>query len=77
MPWRIQYFDDEFGSDLDRVRKATQKLARAYKPRGLAEAAYLLYEQFWPNFPAGVRGWGASGELDLGLLARRVQRRTA
>lgn len=30
--------------------------------------AYHLYEQFRPEIPAGVRGWGAAGELDLGYI---------
>ncbi len=40
--------------------------------------AYALYEQFRPEIPAGVKGWGAKGVLDLGLidrLARKPPRR--
>jgi hypothetical protein len=70
-----RYLEGKFGDDLDRVRKAMQKVAKSYKPRELAQAAYSLYEQFRPRIPAGVRGWGAAGELDLerieGLSKRR------
>ena len=42
-----------------------QALARAYKPTELAARAYALYEEFRPEIPAGTRGWGAQGMLDL------------
>jgi hypothetical protein len=40
-------------------------LAHAYRPRELAADAFALYETFRPSIPAGVRGWGAKGVLDL------------
>jgi hypothetical protein len=46
------------------------RVAKAYKPQELAERAFRLYEQFRPQIPEGVKGWGAKGELDLGLLER-------
>jgi hypothetical protein len=58
------------------VRKAMMKLARAYPPRELAEQAYPLYERFRPSVPEGVKGWGAKGDLDLGLIGRVVTVRT-
>jgi hypothetical protein len=63
-----RYLEGKFGDDLDRVMKAMQKLAKAYKPNELAIAAYPLYEQVRPVLPAGVKGWGAAGDLDLGLI---------
>ena len=30
----------------------------------------LLSEQFRPEIPEGVRGWGAKGELDLGRMRK-------
>ena len=27
-----------------------------------------MYERFRPAIPEGVKGWGAKGELDLGLI---------
>jgi len=62
------YLQSKFGDDLDRVRTAMQKLARAFKPKQLAEVAFRLYEQFRPAIPEGVGGWGAKGDLDLGLI---------
>jgi hypothetical protein len=64
----------KFGDDLGVVRSAMTKLARAFKPKELADQAFGLYERFRPSIPEGVNGWGAKGNLDLGLiegLARR------
>jgi hypothetical protein len=65
-----RYLDDKFGDDLKAVRSAMRKLARAYKPQELAHDAYRLYERFRPDTPAGKKGWGAKGDLDLGLIGR-------
>jgi hypothetical protein len=65
-----RYLEDKFGDDLKAVRSAMRKLARAYKPQGLAHDAYRLYERFRPDIPAGKKGWGAKGDLDLGLVGR-------
>ena len=43
-------------------------LAKAYKPQELAHDAYPLYERFRPDVPAGKKGWGAEGDLDMGLI---------
>ena len=45
-----------------------QKLAKAFEPKELAERAFGLYERFRPSIAEGVKGWGAKGELDLGVL---------
>src|ERR1019366_4826341 len=34
----------------------------------LAHDAYPLYERFRPEIPAGKKGWGAKGDLDLALI---------
>jgi hypothetical protein len=47
------------------VQRAIEKLAQSFSPGEIAARAYRLYEQFRPEIPAGVKGWGASGELDL------------
>jgi hypothetical protein len=55
------------------------KLARAYTPQERAHDAYLLYERFRPDIPAGKKGWGAKGDLDLrviGRLAKEKYRRS-
>lgn len=63
-----RYLQNKFGDDLDRVRKVMAKLAKALKPKELAEVAFRLYERFRPAIPEGVGGWGAKGDLDLGLI---------
>jgi hypothetical protein len=60
----------KFGDDLKAARSAMQRLARAYTPQELAHDAYRLYERFRPDIPAGKKGWGAKGDLDLGLVGR-------
>jgi hypothetical protein len=72
-----RYLEDKFGDDLTRVRSAMQKLAESYKPQELAENAFRLYERFRPAIPEGVKGWGARGELDLGLIERLGKERVA
>jgi hypothetical protein len=66
-----RYLDGKFGEDLKAVRSAMQKLAKAYKPQELAHDAYCLHGRFRPDIPAGKKGWGAKGDLDLiGRLAK-------
>jgi hypothetical protein len=65
-----RYLEGKFGEDLDAARSAMEKLARSYPPKDLAHDAYALYERFRPAIPSGVKGWGATGELDLGLIER-------
>ena len=52
-----------------------EKLAKAYKPQELAHDAYRLYERFRPAIPAGVKGWGARGDLDLGRIEGMAKER--
>jgi hypothetical protein len=59
------YLERAFGDGLDDARDAMATLANALPPQELAAAAYRLYEEFRPAVPAGVRGWGAKGRLDL------------
>jgi hypothetical protein len=60
-----RYLKSKFGDALPEVRQAMQKLARSRRPDPLALQAYSLYEEFRPEIPAGTKGWGAQGELDL------------
>lgn len=62
------YLEQKFKDDLDDVRKAMKKLARAYTPKQLESKAYGLYEKFRPEIPEGKKGWGAKGELDLDYI---------
>jgi hypothetical protein len=68
-----RYVASKFGDDLDAVRSAMEKLAKAYPPKELAERCFWLYEQFRPSVPEGVKGWGAKGNLDLGLIQSLAQ----
>jgi hypothetical protein len=63
-----RYLESKFGDDLGEVRSAMERLAKSYGPKPLAEAAFSLYERFRPAIPEGVKGWGAKGELDLGVI---------
>jgi hypothetical protein len=65
-----RYLDDKFGDDVKAVRSAMQKVAKTYNPKELADHAYSLYERIRPDIPAGKKGWGAKGDLDLGLVGR-------
>jgi len=70
-----RYLESKFGPELEAVRMAMKALARSFKPAELAAAAFSLYERFRPEIPAGVRGWGAAGELDLKRLESLKGRR--
>lgn len=63
-----RYLEQKFGQDLDDVRAAMEKLAKAYEPGKLAVQAYTLYEKFRPKIPEGTQGWGAKGDLDLDTI---------
>jgi hypothetical protein len=63
-----RYLESKFGADLEAVTNAMRTLAGSFKPAELAAVAFSLYERFRPEIPAGVRGWGAAGELDLKRL---------
>lgn len=69
-----RYLEKKFGDELDRAEEAMQKLAKAYKPKELADKAYPLYEKFRPDIPSGKKGWGAEGDLDLGLIEKLANR---
>jgi hypothetical protein len=60
-----RYLEGKFGEALGEVRAAMVRLARSLPPEELARRAYELYEAFRPAVPAGERGWGAAGILDL------------
>ena len=47
-----------------------ERLAASRRRERLAEEAFRLYEQFRPTVPAGLKGWGAAGDLDIaGIVA--------
>ena len=63
-----RYLGQKFGDDLNSAKEAMETLAKACEPDDLAERAFALYERFRPEIPAGKKGWGAKGTLDLGLI---------
>jgi len=63
-----RYLASKFGEGLKDARAAMQALAKSRSPAKLAAEAYHLYEQFRPSVPAGTRGWGAKGTLDLATI---------
>ncbi len=65
-----RYLEGKFGDNLEPVRRALVNLAQSMPTDEIAVRAYNLYEEFRPAVPAGVRGWGAAGELDLDLIDR-------
>jgi hypothetical protein len=60
-----RYLASKFGDHLEEVRAAMEQLAASLAPEELNRRGFALYEAFRPAVPAGARGWGASGELDL------------
>ena len=72
-----RYLVGKFGDALGVARSAMVALAARFTPDQLALSAYALYEKFRPEIPAGTRGWGAKGALDLGVLAKLKPGRAA
>lgn len=60
-----RYLKSKFGENLGSARRAMAKLVNSLPPAEIAACAYQLYEEFRPAIPAGVKGWGAAGELNL------------
>jgi hypothetical protein len=63
-----RYLEGKFGEDLDDAREAMEALAKSMRPEKLAVEAYDMYVKFRPTVPAGEKGWGAKGNLDLGKI---------
>lgn len=68
-----RYLRSKFGAALEQVEAAMLDLARALPPEELAARAYALYEAFRPDVPAGTRGWGAAGVLDLDRIRKAAR----
>ncbi len=71
-----RYLESKYADALPAVRAAMKTLAASRTPSELAGEAFSLYEDFRPKIPAGMRGWGAAGELDLDLIRSLAKRRT-
>lgn len=64
-----KYLKGKFVDALPAARKAMTELANAFEPDELAQKGFGHYEQFRPNIPEGVKGWGANGRnLEAGSL---------
>lgn len=63
-----RYLAGKFKDRLEEAREAMLELAGAFPPEELHRRGFRLYEQFRPSVPAGERGWGAVGELDLAAI---------
>ena len=63
-----RYLEQKFGAALAEVEAAMRALAKAYPPQRLESIGFSLYEEFRPEVPRGVKGWGAKGRLDLNRL---------
>ena len=70
-----RYLSHKFGDNLDSVKEAMEGLAGACGPDDLAERAFASYERFRPAIPAGKKGWGAKGQLDLDLIRSLAARK--
>jgi hypothetical protein len=70
-----RYLASKFGSSLAAARRAMANLAAALPPRDVAVQAYALYEEFRPEIPAGVSGWGAAGVLNLDVIEQLARKR--
>jgi hypothetical protein len=76
VPASVQrYLEAKFGAHLAAAQTAMKKLAAKFTPAELAAQAFGLYEMFRPEIPAGVKGWGAEGTLDLGVVEKLGRRR--
>jgi len=49
------------------------ELALSRRTIEIASEAYKLYEGFRPEVPAGARGWGAKGNLNLRLIRKMAK----
>jgi hypothetical protein len=65
-----RYLDSKFGEHLAGTHAAMTTLARSVPKTELDERAFALYEAFRPDAPAGKKGWGAKGVLDLARITR-------
>jgi hypothetical protein len=70
-----KYLQSKFGDALPDVKAAMEQLAAAFTPEELGREGYELYEKFRPVVPAGVRGWGAPGDLDLEKIRAMARKR--
>ena len=68
-----RYLKSKFGDSLPDVEAAMKDLAGSMTEEQLTHEAYDYYERLRPQIPAGVKGWGAAGDLDLNLIRSLAQ----
>ena len=68
--WVGRYLFTKFGDGFDDALAAMKALAQSRTPAKLEGEAYRLYEAFRPAVPAGTRGWGAKGTLELEAIRK-------
>jgi hypothetical protein len=72
-----RYLESKFGDSLDAARESMTALAKSLPKQELADRAFALYEAFRPGIPAGVKGWGVKGVLDLDVVRSLADKRRA
>jgi hypothetical protein len=60
-----RYLESKFGESLGAVSAAMRDLAKSFESEELMTGAFGLYEEFRPEIPGGMAGWGAKGKLDI------------
>lgn len=68
-----RYLENKFGDALDDAHEAMMVLAKFMSVIQLAREGFKLYEQFRPEIPPGVKGWGAAGRLSLDEIRKMAE----
>jgi hypothetical protein len=71
-----RYLEGKFGDALAYAQAAMERLAKSLPPERLALEAFHLYEQFRPEVPSGVKGWGVKGTLEIRRILDLAKRDT-
>lgn len=50
-----------------------KELACALSKHELSDRTFTLYKAFRPEIPAGTKGWGATGRLDLDKIRNMAE----
>jgi hypothetical protein len=63
-----KYLESKFGEHLSATERVMADLAMSFPPSRLHQIPFRLYEEFRPEVPARVEGWGAASTLDLARI---------
>ncbi len=63
-----RHLESKYGGSLSEASNVMRALARPMTPRVLSREAHGLYEDFRPEIPKGVEGWGAKRRLNLDAI---------